>query len=388
MRPEQFNAMAAAVLKRHPRLSDILFTVGASVQAEVDGELVPVRVRGLETLTPENTRAVAECVLGDHLVHRRALAERGSCDLSHALSSEARFRVNVFKQRGNLAVVMRRLPQVIPGMADLGLPPVFREIVRERHGLVLITGGTGTGKSNSLAALVDAVNAERAVHIVTLEDPVEFVHAHKKGVVSQRELHTDFDSFASGLRAALRQAPKVIMVGEIRDRETMEIALQAAGTGHLVLATLHTSDAGTTISRILGLFERHEERLVRMQLAESLRFVISQRLLPRVGGGRIAAFEVLRNTLRVRELVLQGEQGGKSFYEVLEEGGTHGMNTFDQSLFALFEQGFIEENTALLSASDRARLVRLLDRLKSSRGESVSDLRLSGIEEDLDADLR
>jgi twitching motility protein PilT len=254
--------------------------------------------------------------------------------------------------------------------------------------VVLITGGTGTGKSNSLAALVDAVNAERAVHIVTLEDPVEFVHAHKKGVVSQRELHTDFDSFASGLRAALRQAPKVIMVGEIRDRETMEIALQAAGTGHLVLATLHTSDAGTTISRVLGLFEQHEERLVRMRLAESLRYVISQRLLPRIGGGRVAAFEILRNTLRVRELVLQGEQGGKSFYEVLEEGGTHGMNTFDQSLFALFEQGSIDEDTALLSASDRARLVRLLDRLKNSRGESVSDLRLSGIEEDLDADLR
>lgn len=388
MKRAQFDAMLSAVLKKYPQLSDILFTVGTSMQAEVHGELKAVRVRGLEVLTPETSRAVAECVLGDNLVHRRALAEHGSCDLSYSLSSTIRFRVNVFKQRGNLAVVMRRLPELIPSMQELGLPPVFQEIVEERHGLVLVTGGTGTGKSNSLAALLDAIIRTRPVHVVTLEDPVEFVHTHKQGVVNQRELHTDFDSFASGLRAALRQAPKVIMVGEIRDRETMEIALQAAGTGHLVLATLHTTDTGITINRILGMFEPHEERLLRMHLAESLRYVISQRLLPRKGGGRVAAFEVLRSTMRVRELMLQGEQTGKSYYAVLEEGGPHGMHTFDQHLFTLFEQGLIEEDTALFASSDRSRLLQMLDSHKIGKGESVSDLRIGGLVEDLDADLR
>ncbi|MGE4291147.1 MAG: type IV pilus twitching motility protein PilT [Desulfovibrio sp.] len=388
MQRTRFNAIVSAVLKRHPRLSDILFTAGTSVQAEVDGELRPVRLRGLEVLGPEDARAVAECLLGDNLAQRRLLAERGSCDFSLSLPDNARFRVNVFRQRGNLAVVMRRLPERIPGLEELGLPTVFNEIAREQNGLALITGGTGTGKSHSLAALVDAINAQRAVHVVTLEDPVEFAHVHKRGVVSQRELLTDFDSFASGLRAALRQAPKVIVVGEIRDRETMEIVLQAAGTGHLVLATLHTRDAGATINRILGLFETQEERLVRMQLAGCLRCIVSQRLLPRVGGGRVPAFEILRNTLGVRELVLQGEQEDRNFYSLLEQGGPHGMNTFDQSLFGLYEQGMISEETALLSAGDRSRLVRMIDRLKTGRGETVSDLRLSGLEEDLDADLR
>jgi twitching motility protein PilT len=252
----------------------------------------------------------------------------------------------------------------------------------EKNGLILVTGGTGSGKSNSLAALIDRINETRAGHIVTLEDPVEFTHPHKKGTVNQRELGIDFDTFASGLRAAFRQGPKVILVGEIRDAETMEIALQAAGTGHLVLSTLHTTDAGATVNRILGLFSPQEERLVRMRLAECLRFVVSQRLLPKAGGGRVAAFEVLKNTLRVKELILQGENAERTFYNVLETSGTYGMRTFDQHFLALFEAGAIAEETALLSASDRSRLGQMIDRAKALRGEKATSLVLEGLEDD------
>jgi twitching motility protein PilT len=229
--------------------------------------------------------------------------------------------------------------------------------------------------------VVNEISATRGVHVITLEDPVEFAHRHGKGLVNQRELHADFDSYASGLRAALRQSPAVILVGEIRDRETMAVALQAAGTGHLVLSTLHTLDAGSTVGRILGLFGPQEERVARMQLAESLRFVVSQRLLPAEGGGRVAAFEILRNTLRIRELLLSGESGEKTFYNVLDSGEAHGMRTFDQSLAALYEAGSISEDTALLAATDRARLGQVMDRLKTMRGEGVGEgLQLGGIE--------
>ncbi|MDO9083028.1 MAG: PilT/PilU family type 4a pilus ATPase, partial [Humidesulfovibrio sp.] len=290
-----------------------------------------------------------------------------------------RFRANIFSQRGSLALVLRRLPSKIPDMGELGLPGAFLDMATEKHGLILVTGGTGAGKSNSLAALIDRINSTSAGHIVTLEDPVEFTHPHKLGTVNQRELGIDFDTFASGLRAAFRQGPKVILLGEIRDPETMEIALQAAGTGHLVLSTLHTTDAGSTIGRILGLFSPSEERLIRMRLAESLRFVVSQRLLPREGGGRVAAFEVLKNTLRIKELIQQGESGDKTFYSVLEAGGAFGMQTFDQHFLALFEAGAISEETALLSASDRSRLGLLLDRAKSVRGQKVTSLVIEGL---------
>lgn len=389
MQPARFRAMVAAILQRWSQASDILFTVGTSVQAEVDGQLRAVRLKDMPELTPEATRSIAECLLGDRLALRRNLSEHGSCDLSWALGGTARFRVNVFRQRGRYAVVMRRLPERVPEMEELQLPPVFAEMAQERQGLVLVTGGTGAGKSNSLASLIQTINRTRPVHIVTLEDPIEFVHEHAKGVVNQRELHTDFDSFASGLRAALRQAPKVIMVGEIRDRATMEIVLQAAATGHLVLATLHTSDAAGTVQRVLGLFEPHEERLARMQLAAHLRCVVSQQLLPRVDGpGRVPVFEILRNTLSVRELVLQGERSDRTLYSVLEQGTAQGMQTFDQHLFQLYEQGVISEENALLAAGDRALLLQRIDLFKSGRGEGTDELRLGGLEPDLDADLR
>lgn len=387
MQREKLDTIIGAVLDRFPDLSDIVMTPGTGVQAEKDGELKNVSLgKSLERLTPALTKGVATALLGESATHQRQLAAHGSCDLSYGLAGRGRFRVNIFKQRGNLSVVMRKLPTSIPTMEQLGLPAVFADIAKEKFGLVLVTGGTGTGKSNSLAALIDEINSTRSVHILTLEDPVEFTHRHKKGVVNQREQHADFDSFATGLRAALRQAPKVIMVGEIRDRETMSIALQAAGTGHLVLSTIHANDSGSTVNRILGLFDSHEERVVRMQLAESLKYVISQRLLPKASGGRVAAFEVMRNTLRIRELMLGGETTDKTFYGVVEEGKAHNMQTFDQHLAEFFKAGTITEETALLTASDRSKLIMMIDSLKMQRGESVSELQVGGLEEDLELD--
>lgn len=383
----QIDAIIAQVLENHPDTSDIIATAGRELQAEVDGELCDVLLEpALGRLGPDDTKGIAMGLMAGNKRLHSLLSARGSCDFSMSLRGVARFRVNVFKQRGTLAVVMRRLPTSVPTIEGLRLPDVFADIAGERHGLALITGGTGQGKSNSLAAIIDRINKTRAVHVVTLEDPVEFVHRHEKATVNQRELGLDFDSFASGLRAAFRQAPKVILVGEIRDRETMSIALEAAGTGHLVLATLHTTDAGAAISRVLALFDSQEERLVRMRMAESLLCVVGQRLVPDVDGGRVAAFEILRNTLRVRELIVSGEGQDRTFYDLLSEGEPHGMRTFDQSLMDLFREGAITEDTARLAATDRGRLTQWIDALRSQRGERTSDLELEGLEETLDDD--
>jgi len=382
MTRQQFDALMAQVLERHPDVADIIITTGKPIQAEVHGDLKDAPTApDLGKLSPLMTKAMALTLIGENARLQKSLAGKGSCDLSYALPGKGRFRVNIFSQRGSLAMVLRRLPSVIPTMEELGLPQAFHEMAAERHGLILVTGGTGSGKSNSLAALIDTINQTRAGHIVTLEDPVEFTHPHKLGTVNQRELGIDFDTFASGLRAAFRQGPKVILLGEIRDPETMEIALQAAGTGHLVLSTLHTTDCGSTIGRILGLFSPGEERLIRMRLAESLRFVVSQRLLHKVGGGRVAAFEVMKNTMRIRELVLQGEGGEKTFYGVLETSAAFGMQTFDQHFLALYEAGVIDEDTALFAASDRSRLGQMIDKSKTRRGEKVTSLVLEGLED-------
>lgn len=376
----QLDALMAQVLELHPEVADIIMTTGKPIQAEVHGSLKDaVTTPDLGRLSALVTKAMAIALMGENLRLQKTLAAKGSCDLSYAIPGRGRFRANIFSQRGSLAMVLRRLPSKIPTMEELGLPKAFLEMATEKHGLILVTGGTGSGKSNSLAALIDRINTSLAGHIVTLEDPVEFTHPHKLGTVNQRELGIDFDTFASGLRAAFRQGPKVILVGEIRDPETMEIALQAAGTGHLVLSTLHTTDAGSTIGRILGLFGPSEERLVRMRLAESLRYIVSQRLLPREGGGRVAAFEVLKNSLRVKELILQGESADKTFYNVLEQSGTVGMQTFDQHFLALFEAGAISEETALLSASDRSRLGQMIDRVKTVHGQKVTNLVIEGL---------
>jgi twitching motility protein PilT len=271
-------------------------------------------------------------------------------------------------------VVMRKLETRIPSIEDLKLPQIFKNIAAERNGIVFVTGATGSGKSTSLAAILNEVNDLRPVHIVTLEDPVEFVHHHRMSTFNQREMGTDFDSFSTGLRAALRQAPKIILVGEMRDRETVEIGLSAAETGHLVLTTLHTVDAGQTINRILGMFDTEEEKQIRIRLADSIRYVVCQRLLPQEGGGRVAAFEIMGNDIRVKEVILEGESEGKTLYEIIESNRAFGWCTFDDSILEQFQEGQINQDTAMAFASKKAIMRRGIDRIKAARGEKVTDI--------------
>ncbi len=371
------------VLDTAPDTSDILFVAGKPVQAEVHGELTDIATSLTHGhLAPFQCQAVGFCMMSNNYRLYEDLCGRGSCDLSYDLPGRSRFRVNIFFQRGSMSIVMRKLPTTIPTLRELNLPPIFSQMAKEKYGLILVTGGTGTGKSTTLAALIDAINSANAKHILTLEDPVEFVHPHKKGTVNQRELGTDFDVFSSGLRAALRQAPKVILVGEIRDRETIEIALQASETGHLVLGTLHTSDTGQTINRIIGMFELSEERLIRQRLAQGLKYVVSQRLMPKIGGGRVAALEILTNNLRIRELITNGESGEKTFYNIVESGEAYGMFTFDQHLARLYENNVITQETAMSVASDRSRLGQAVNKIKTLRGEKVTDIQ--GLELDFE----
>src|SRR5208282_4829408 len=284
------------------------------------------------------------------------------------LSDRFRFRVNIFKQRGNFAIVMRKPQAEVPSLNSLGLPAIFEDIAKEKNGIVLITGATGCGKTTTLAAVLNEINESQAVHVVTLEDPIEFVHRHKNSTFSQRELGSDFDDYPSGLRAALRQAPKVILVGEMRDRETVEIALTAAETGHLVLSTIHTIDAGQTINRITGLFEQSEEKQLRLRLADTLRFVISQRLAPKRGGGRLMLTEVMGSNLRVREAIAFGETDNRTFYDIIESNVTFGWHTFDQSIARGYEAELLTEETANLYATRKGKVTRALDNSKKRRG--------------------
>lgn len=371
----QLDHIIGQVLDHAPQTSDIIFTAEKPLQAEVHGKLIPVPLKpDLGPLLPFQTEAVAMALMGPNVRTYRDLVVHGSCDLAYQLTGRARFRVNIFSQRGSLSIVMRQLSTSVPTIEQLNLPAIFRDMAKEKFGLILVTGATGSGKSTSLAALIDLINGQSPVHIVTLEDPVEYVHPHKQATVNQREMGQDFDTFSNGLRAALRQAPKVILVGEIRDRDTIEIAMSAAETGHLVLGTLHTSDAGQTINRIIGMFELAEERLIRIRLAETLKYVVSQRLLTKVGGGRVAAFEVLRKNLRITDCIVNGEREEKTFYNVLATSETYGMVTFDQYIFKLFEDGLITEETAMLASTDKSRLGQMIDKLKASRGEKVTDI--------------
>ncbi len=371
----QLDHIIGQVLDFAPECSDIIFTAGKRLQAEVHGQLSDMSTTpDLGPLLPFQTESVAWALMGPNLRLFKDFVEHGSCDLAYQLPGRSRFRVNIFSQRGSISIVMRQLSSKVPTMSQLNLPPIFLDMAKEKFGLILVTGATGSGKSTSLAALIDMINEEQKVHIVTLEDPVEYVHPHKAATVNQRELGIDFDSFASGLRAALRQAPKVILVGEIRDRETIEIAMSAAETGHLVLGTLHTSDAGQTINRIIGMFDLAEERLIRTRLSETLKFVISQRLLRKISGGRVAAFEVLRKNLRITDLIINGEREDRTFYNVLQTSETYGMITFDLYIFSLFEKGMITEEIAMLAGTDKSRLGQMIDKLKASRGEKVTDI--------------
>jgi twitching motility protein PilT len=380
MRRPELDYILTTMLDSQPEVSDLLFTVDKPLQVESFGELRPVSCDPpIEGLSPFQTEMVALNLIGDNQWHITDLLRRGSCDTAYTLTDKARFRINVFSQRGNCSIVLRKLNTVIPTLEWLNFPEIIKEIPREKTGLVLVTGATGSGKSTTLAAVLNQINNTKAVHIVTLEDPIEFVHTHSQATFNQRELGSDFDNFANGLRASLRQAPKVILVGEMRDQDTVKIALSAAETGHLVLSTLHTIDAGQTINRILGMFEPDEQEQIRIRLADTLRWIISQRLAPKVGGGRQALLEIMGSNLRVQESVRLGETEGKSFYEIIEASQPFGWRTFDYSCLEAWEQGKISEETALLYCSKRGPVTRGIDILKKTRGEmgtSMNSLRM------------
>jgi twitching motility protein PilT len=375
MRKADVDYILGCMIESHENVSDMNFTVAKPPQVETSGELTPVVVDPRwGKLTPFQTETLALHLMQCDRRLSQLLISQGSCDCSYALLGKARFRVNVFQQRNAYSIVLRKLSTQILTIDELQLPPVFHRMGQEKNGLILVTGATGSGKSTTLASLIDEMNQTKAIHIVTLEDPIEFVHNHKKATINQRELGNDFDTFANGLRAALRQAPKVILVGEMRDRETVEIALSAAETGHLVLSTLHTVDAGQTINRVLGMFDKDEEKLIRIRLADTLRWIVSQRLLPKVNGGRAAALEVMGTNIRVKESVLNGESEGKTFYEIIEAAEPFGMQTFDQSIMKLFQDGVITEDTALAYASRKSVMRRGIDDIKKKQGLVTSDI--------------
>ncbi len=375
MKQTEIDYWIDTMLDSHSGVSDLNFTVEKPLQVESAGKLVPVPIEpNITELTPFQTEVFALNLLAGNKRLLSDLVKNGSCDLSYSLGDKARFRVNIFSQRGHYSAVLRKLPTEIPTIESMDLPVVMNEMTDILNGFILVTGATGSGKSTTLAALLHKINRERAIHTITLEDPIEFVHPHHKATFNQRELGNDFDSFSSGLRAALRQAPKVILVGEMRDRETMEIGLTAAETGHLVLSTLHTIDAGSTVNRCLGMFEHEEQPQIRNRLAETLRWIVGQRLLPKLGGGRVAAFEIMRKNLRVRDLILHGEEEDRTFYEVISAGTAQGMTTFDQYILTLFEKGMVTEEVALQYCSQRNVMGRGLDQLKAAKGETTTSI--------------
>jgi twitching motility protein PilT len=381
----QTAQLITAMLKSGSHVSDLIFSPGRAPQVEVSGELVELKFKGLEMLTAEDTKLIAYDLIGknDHPI--RKLEQDGSADLSYGLPGVARFRVNVFRQRGTYAIVMRVIPMDIPGFEKLNLPPVLQEIVELRNGIVLVTGPTGSGKSSTLAAILDKMNSEKAFHILTIEDPIEFLHKHKRATIHQRELHSDTPTFGLALRAALRQAPKVILVGEMRDRETIEIALEAAETGHLVMSTLHTIDASKTVERIIGVFPLADQQSVRTRLAKAFRFIVSQRLLPKKDGkGRVAAVEILKATMRTRDYVEKGEGEGKTLLDAMRDGDTEGMQHFDGVIEKLIRTGIVDFETGLQFSTNagnmRLEMSDYLDNPNSGAKPRVKQERLTEIE--------
>ncbi len=383
MKQTEIEYWITSMLAAHENVSDLNITVGKTLQVESAGVLMPVRVSPpVGTITAFQAEVFALNLIGNDKRLLRDLVEKGSCDLSYALNDQVRFRVNIFSQKGCFTTVLRKLETAIPTIRGMNFPTCFNKMSGELNGLILFTGATGSGKTTSLAALLHAINMERAVHVVTLEDPIEYIHPHVRATFNQRELGNDFNSFPSGMRAALRQAPKIILVGEMRDRETMEIGLTAAETGHLVLSTLHTIDAGQTINRILGMFEQEEQPQIRNRLADTIRWVVGQRLLPKIGGGRIAAMEILCTSLRVKDLILNGEDEEKTFYKIIQAGSTRDMRTFDQHILELYASELITEESAMRYCSYRNEIARGLDNIKSSRGEATSNLSGLAMEEE------
>ena len=365
---EELDRLLAALIQSADGISDLLFVTGKPPQVEVHGRLKPFALEPPESIfTSARIEGLARAIINNNARLTQDLTDRGSCDCSYALQNFCRFRVNIFRQNGNYAMVMRRLQARIPTLDSLQLPPAFREVIKEKNGLIFVTGATGSGKTTTLAAMLNEINQTSEVHIVTLEDPIEFLHPHLKATFSQRELGRDFYSFPDGLRAALRQAPKVILVGEIRDRETMEIALTAGETGHAVYTTLHTISAGQTIQRILGMFTRDEEQQVRERLVGILRYVISQRLIPRKDGGRLLATELMGSNLRTREAIGVGENENRRLSDIIEAGHAYGWHTFEQSLIKAYEDDLITEETAILYCINKSQMRQRVDIVNKRR---------------------
>jgi twitching motility protein PilT len=362
--------LLASMLRISSKISDLFFSPGKPPLVEINGKLAPAGTA--RALTSEDTRRIAADFMGDNAHAIENLKTLGSCDVSYSLPGANRFRVNIFMQRGTCAVVMRVIPGKVPDFAALNLPAELGKIVELRNGIVLVTGPTGSGKSSTLAAVIDKINKDQSYHVLTIEDPIEFLHPHKNCIVHQRELHSDTPSFALALRAALRQAPKVILVGEMRDRETIEIAIEAAETGHLVLSTLHTIDASKTVERILGAFPMAEQHTLRNRLAKSFRYIISQRLIPRKDGtGRVAAIEILKSTLRTRDYVEKGEGDGKTLLDAMRVGGQDGMQHFDGEIEKFIREGVIDMDTGLAYATNSSNLQLELADLSSPEADPL-----------------
>ena len=381
MKNFNLDAILEAMLKISDRVSDLNFSVGRQPQVEVDGQLTPVNFPGLPRLTPYQTEMIAMHMLRGDRELTRTLMTNGSVDLSYSIAMKTRFRVNIFSQRGTYAIVLRVIPEGIPTLESLKLPAELANVCKLKNGIVLVTGPTGSGKSTTLAALINKINNDYAYHIITIEDPVEYMHKHIKSTVNQRELGADTKTLALALRAALRQAPKVILIGEMRDLETIEIAMEAAETGHLVLSTLHTIDAAKTVDRIIGVFPKDQEPQVRTRLAQSFRYVISQRLLPKAGGGRIAVLEILKSTMRTRDYILKGENEGRSLTDAMHDGSVDGMQTFDDELEKLWNKRAITKEIAMAYATNPTNLaLRLSEEPESAPAEGDSDSMLSMLE--------
>jgi twitching motility protein PilT len=356
------TALIHKMLDSGTGISDLIFSPGRPPQVERHGELQVVPVPECSPMHATDTAQVARDLIAGNEHALGVLKEQGACDLSFALPERTRFRVNVFRQRGSFAVVMRVIASRIPSLAELGLPASLEDVVSLKNGIVLVTGQTGSGKSSTLAAIIDRINETRAEHILTIEDPIEFLHPHKKGTVHQRELHSDTPTFAAALRGALRQAPKVILVGEMRDRETIDIALTAAETGHLVFSTLHTIDASKTVERIVGAFDAGEQVTVRSRLAASFRYFVSQRLIPKQDGGRMAVLEILKSTMRTRDYMQAGDNEGRTMLDAMRDGELEGMQCFDAELEKLVRNGKVAMATAMLHATNPGNLrVQLAD---------------------------
>jgi twitching motility protein PilT len=357
------SALLGAMLRASDKISDLIFSPGKPPQVQVYGQLIPVHVPGLVTLTPDDTRQFAADLIGDNKQAVATLREHGSCDISYGLSGVARFRVNIFIQRGSCAVVMRVIPTAIPDFASLRIPSHLAEVAKLRDGIVLVTGPAGSGKSSTLAVLLDCINREKNYHIITIEDPIEFLHNHKCSTVHQRELHSDTPSFAHALRSALRQAPKVILVGEMRDRETIEIVLEAAETGHLVLSSLNTMDAPKTVERVVSSFSPAEQQSVRERFAKSFRYIICQRLLPKADcNGRVPVAEILKANARTRECIEKGEREGKTLLDAMKAGSAEGMQHFDGEIAQLVRDRAVDLETGISFASNPAVLGQELAR--------------------------